>query len=168
MSCSGVSVFFGGDWPMMTPWCARHPETRRGSPSGYLQWNAAPDGPDGKHIPPVSAPLPSSLLLVLFPPFHPSASLHTPSTFSFLSPLYLSPCCKPPPFKCTHTSTPPICLFLWNVCIPQLIRAWCFLGRCHGGGKACQESCFAYVEWTEIVHFNVEVSLPLWALLLLL
>lgn len=28
-----------------------------GSPSAYLQWNAAPGGPDGKHMPPLSAPL---------------------------------------------------------------------------------------------------------------
>lgn len=94
-------------------------KTRCGSPSGYLGWNAAPDGPDGKHIPPVSAPLPSSRLLVLAF-FHAAAALvphphtHTLSTFTHLSRLPLSlpfaftrlqpP--HPPPESHTHTHLP--------------------------------------------------------------
>lgn len=75
------------------------------SPSGYLQWNAAPDGGDGKHIPPACAPLPSS--------------------FSCLAPSSSSSCIAVL-FTHTHTRTsqkPPICLPLWNVCSPRLFES---------------------------------------------
>lgn len=80
------------------------------SPSGYLQWNAAPDGPDGKHIPPLFAPLSSSFSLLSFffiiphqrlvhtrtetkthththtPPHPPEIHTHTPPNLPFVHP----------------------------------------------------------------------------------
>lgn len=55
------------------------------------------------------------------------------------------PCCSPLLLERTHISTRLICLFLWNVCIPQLFVALCF-GGCYGGGRARNT---AYVEWIE-------------------
>lgn len=56
-----------------------------------------------------------------------------------------------------HTSTSPICQFLWNVCIPQIVRAWWFLGECQGGG-AFQESSFAYVERDDVLKERRGIS----------
>lgn len=87
----------------MTPWCARHAKTWCGSPSGYLQWNAAPDGSDGKHIPPL---LFSSLLVFLMLQSWLLSTTHPLSNFPYLSgvPSLSTPCRNFLP-KHSHTST---------------------------------------------------------------
>lgn len=135
----------------VTPLCAMHPKVRCVFPSGSVQRNAAPDGPDGKHIPLVSAPLPPC------PPRLFSPDQHTVSPICLV--YSLSPCCNFPLAKYTHT--PPGCLFLWNACIPQLLRAWCFLrGRL---GMPEKLLCICWVERERLFSnmWYCDVCLPL-------
>lgn len=112
---SGLSIFEEGLTRGDPSVCGAPEQMRCRSPSGYLQWNAAPDGGRGKHIPPARAPLLSS------------SSRPSPSS---------SPCIAVL-FKHTHTHTrttayahtlqkAPVRLPLWNVCSLQLFESRCF------------------------------------------
>lgn len=57
---TGLSIFGEGLTRSDPSVCGAPEQMRCRSPSGYLQWNAAPDGSRGKHIPPARAPLLSS------------------------------------------------------------------------------------------------------------
>lgn len=131
---------------MMTPWCARHAKTWCGSPSGYISGGMRHQ----MDLMENTFPLCSSFL-----PYAPLSSLSSSSSILLRSASpRLSPLILQPPSRLnthTHTSTPPICLFLWNVCIPQLLGAlWFFSGGGrHRLGNPRQESCCAYVERKE-------------------
>lgn len=101
---TGLSIFGEGLTRGDPSVCGAPEQMRCRSPSGYLQWNAAPDGGRGKRIPPARAPLLSS-----------SSRLSPPSS---------SPCIA---VFFTHTpQKPSVCLPLWNVCSPQLFESRCF------------------------------------------
>lgn len=104
------------------------------------------------------------LFLLLFLPL-----LYSPRLFHITHTLYYRPIrlVSPSPMP-PNAQTPPHLPFASFCGMFAFLNSFGHdvFGGCHGGGKACQESCFAYMlggkrKKYSVVHFNMEVIPPL-------